>query len=325
MRRPSIPILAALALFPALAAAADYWEAKADHVVVIATGGARRAADLAGDFVRLEQAVRHMVRIPDSQRPAMLLVYALTSRDEQTYLRTAEDRRRGVDGIGRHLNRFFPMPLGGVVAFGGHQGYLQPLQAAYTQYAGYLIDTGASQRPQWYRRGVATLFSDVTVASSTNRVVVGDDQVMLPIGMALVADTGYRPLADILETVPDAAWSSDDVKKFAWRSYLVAHYGFIGYPHRREQLERYAQARVVDGRDPEAAREQAFGAELPEVEREFRRYSGTRVKRGKLTLDVAGPVAPAEVRAMSDEESRTRLLQLQRVAEHFEALERGPG
>lgn len=298
--------LVTLAAAPALAA--DYWEAQADNVVVMATQGGERAAELAADFVRLEQAFAQLAgtyTVP--KKP--LIVFAITEADQRKYVLTKNDRRdlRAFDPSS--VVRYFPLQTGNVVVFSGHKGETSPLQSAYQAHAKWLASaTFPATFPAWYPVGVGGLFGDVRIAAG--KVHIGHDRVV--VAQLRGTDDRYLDLTEALEIAPVIDANPKRLLTFQLYSRAMMQYALIERPEQRPTIE----AMALDGsRAAVVSRlgEPAFKALDEELSTLVRRRNWK-----SASLEVPEPAKSNPPKQMADEAVAARLAQVQQIAAKFD-------
>jgi hypothetical protein len=302
--------------------AADYWEAQADHVAVIASGGAERAADLAADFVRVEQAFTKLA-VPHAPPARPLIVFALTENDARATIASAKELDAGVRfhpqgyrSDPRSVSRYFTLAGGNVVAFAGHKNYELPLQRAYGLHGGALAyTTFPSTYPRWYALGLDGLFADVHVDSASGTVRFEHDLTAVSIPKTRATQTRPLTLARALQIEPGIEKDPDAWLVFQLYSQNMMYYATIERPDRRPVIDLLAQ-RLAGGETAAQLAETMQSPTFTELEQELDQTLRRRTWK-TLRLAVPGPTSVTPPKQMSDETVRARLEQLKQIAVAF--------
>jgi tetratricopeptide (TPR) repeat protein len=140
----------------------------------------------------------------------------------------------------------------------------------FHEYAHALLSATLSTVPMWANEGIAELYSTFSLTDGGRSALIGAPPVH---HVSNVRQQSLGSIIDLLSAGPDSPAYTDATRRQAFyaRSWLLAHYFFLGSQTRRAQLPRYLDLTERYVPIPEAFRV-AFECEPKVIEAELREY-----------------------------------------------------
>lgn len=310
-------------------ASASWFEAKSDHFIVYAEGGADAARDQAIELERFDKAMRAVREMPDDEAAKVnpLTVYVVADIPAVARLCT---QLASAKAICKDVAGFYDGRISGSIAItprrsgSGGEYDLSSRIVLYHEYSHHLMFRYfTAAYPAWFVEGFAE-FNSTARMEKDGGVQIGSPALHRAYGLVLGSGIPIRKLL----TARGPELKPEDRELLYGRGWLLCHY-LIFSAERRGQLKHYLKA-VMEGTPSLKAAEEAFG-DLTALDRELDKYVNQRVWRtvvlpadktapGDVKVRELGPgqaaIMPVHIRSRRgvDERSAPDVLRAARIA-----------
>ena len=202
------------------------------------------------------------------------------------------------------------------------EGFEESSQVIYHEFTHLLVRNAVRSIPTWLNEGLAEYYSGYRVESGAKSATIGRP---LPQHLLLLRER-YMPLAELIAVDQRSPLYNEGARRsiFYAESWALTHYLLTQVPNGSSAINRYCSA-IAEGRTPDDAFRDAFGATPVELDKTLRSYVN-RVRFSLERVDVndrTGGAAPGPPRPMTAAEANAWLGDLQRrVGRETEAAAR---
>jgi tetratricopeptide (TPR) repeat protein len=191
------------------------------------------------------------------------------------------------------------------------EGFEESSQIVYHEFTHLLLRNAVRSLPTWLNEGLAEYYSGYTLESGGKSATIGRP---LPHHVLLLRER-YLPLAELIAVDHTSPLYNEGSKRsiFYAESWALTHYVLTQMPNGPSAINRYGSA-IAEGRTPDDAFRDAFGATPVEFDKALRAYVARfrfNFHRARLT-DGIGSVPPGPPRTMTAAEANAWLGDLQR-------------
>ena len=259
-------IVFALALFAAagVASAETRWTmVRSGTLTVIGDQSANTLRDIA---IKIEQ-FRNVVgsSIHDANRPLPLPTVVFVFGQRKSLDAVAPLYNGKPTDIGGY---FGASPLSNYIVL-SLEGFEESWQIAFHEYTHLLVNNAVRSMPVWLSEGLAEYFSSYKLMDGGKTAYIG-----APLeGRTAMLRDGYVALSQIIAVDRASPMYNEGVRRsiFYAESWALTHYLLTAAPNGGEGINKYVLA-ISEGREPEAAFEEAFGMTTAQCDRELRQY-----------------------------------------------------
>ena len=290
------------ALFLALPAQAEWFEASSDHFVIYANDTERDITRFAEMLERYHSAMAFLTqRKLDKPSPS--------SRVSIYVVGDERDVQKLIGGDNKNAAGFYIPRAGGSVAFvqeiQNQKGYphFSTIVLLHEYAHHFLISSSRMPMPRWMNEGAAEFFSATTF----------NDDGSLYVGQVAqhrsgeIAFADPVPLPELFDAELYEKQKGKGYDAFYGKSWLTYHYLTFS-TERAGQLSQY-QLNMLKGMPPLAAAEAAFG-DLDVLEKELRSYRNKRLNAAVLAADKLSTGSPVMLRRLTAGEAAILPLQI---------------
>jgi tetratricopeptide (TPR) repeat protein len=296
MKWPPIASGLLLALAGVNAGAVDYWAYQYKEFDVVAAGSRQYAATLARNLDALDEALTVLLNLDKNRSHTKTYINALpVARIEEL-----SDRWKGLSA------QFMAGPFGNIIVSRNTESGGNDYSGAYFGYvAGLMRDLGHRRYPDWYQRGVASVFS----AASVKQFALTTGEMRSNYGITLVRGPVF-PMRQFLSLpASDSIFNKTPIAMQIYQSqcWFFMHLVLLDRTFQSETLE-YLR-RMSTGENQEAAYLASFKMSYEQLDKQF----AAALRKATVTaytvsmLDISDKVL---VRKLSDAEVNARLAEL---------------
>jgi len=299
MRKTMTAGLLALGLL-AMPAKAAWFEARSDHFIVYAQGGADEARNLAIDLERFDKGMRLLRSMPADPIAKVNPLTIFVVQDLGAVRRLCGQAGRTVASCANVAGFYDGRAAGSIavtprVSVGGTYD-ISPQIVLFHEYSHHMMFRYfAAAYPAWFVEGFAE-FNSTAKIEKDGQMGLGSPALHRAYGLMLGTPLPIRKLL----TARGPELNPEDREKLYGRGWLLCHY-LAFTPERRGQLDKYLNA-VATGTPSLKAAEDAFG-NLTQLDRALDVYMKSRTWRTLMFSEKETAPDEVKVRQLGEGES----------------------
>jgi tetratricopeptide (TPR) repeat protein len=274
---------------------------RSDHFVLIGDAADRQIREVA---TRLEQFRASMIQaLPNAQVSSPVPTVVIVFADDRSY-KPFKPLYRGkiMEQVGGHVQRADDVNYIALTADGNDERF----STIFHEYTHLIVAGTVHSAPVWFNEGLAEYYSTFTPAANGKTAMLGR-----PIARhVLLLRERFLPIADLIAVDHGSPLYNEGEKAsiFYAESWALLHYLLKEHPGGAAQLSAYLgllESKIT----PTDAFQQAFGVQLPAIERALRAY----VRRNVYNMSVVefgervSRSAPLTSEPLAEAEAEARL------------------
>lgn len=267
--------VAALSLFAAAPARAEWQRAETEHFIIYGDVSERTLRTYATKIERFDALLRTYYPIESDVQIPKLEIYLADG---------ARDMRRILPGGSDSIAGFYSADAGRIYTVTNISNP-EALSTLFHEYAHhFMFQMSAEAYPSWFVEGFAEYYS--TVVMEPEKIEVGREDRGRMLMFTQLGSNEWAPLADVLKWRISRSGRARIFDYYA-QAWALTHY-LMSSPERQRMLSQYLNA-VIRGGDPIAAMQAATGRTPDELQSDLRRYFLGRITYYTPQIDIPMP------------------------------------